>query len=164
MESCKSRAILRRSSSCNRRSWPERRRSSSSACFRSSISVFVPYHLYDASFRIAQRYAACQEPTVRPVDAPVAFFLLVGRSIYHRLVPSLKHPISIVGMKHSSASHRLADLRAQVPCRSANVRCNSRVCRQAGRSRSAAGSHRSAPATPFPPASDLRCRWWFHTI
>jgi hypothetical protein len=58
----------------------------------------VPPH--DASFRISQWYATCQEPTVRPVGRPMAFFLFVRRSIHHGLVPSPKHPISIVGMKY----------------------------------------------------------------
>src|SRR5713101_1433573 len=38
---------------------------------------------YDASFRIAQGYTTCQEPAVRPVGSPVAFFLFIRRSIYH---------------------------------------------------------------------------------
>ena len=44
-----------------------------------------------------------------------------------------------------------------------NGRYNSQLCRQAGRSRSDAGSHRSASATAFPPACGPRYRYSFRT-
>jgi hypothetical protein len=62
-----------------------------------------------------------------------------------------------------SASRRLAILRALVPCRSANVRCNNQVCRQRGHSRSAAGSHRAASAIGFPTACGPKYRWLLRT-
>src|SRR5260370_17288821 len=68
----------------------------------SSFDIGVrPIPPYDASFGIALWYPACQVPPVGAIPSPMTFLLFVRRSSCHRLAPSLKHPVSVLGMKHS---------------------------------------------------------------
>src|SRR5471030_3319927 len=68
-------------------------------CFLQSINVRNgPVPLNNASSIISERETAIQEPVIGPIRAPVAQFMLDGRSRFQCGPPICRHSIKVFGM------------------------------------------------------------------